>query len=524
MGIAYVPQTMGGLEPRSRGRGRKLPSRAALLAVLITLASCGSTPDASPDQRPPRSGILHLDTAVDLVQGASRPERLQIYTLTADALVGAGRLDQAMELLSYAQRLLPQLEDEIARIEREAQLVAVWQAVAARDQTRSEQVETLTTEVLRRAERSEDVALRARVFLTLFRAELGNPNAPELTLRRTLDLAYLIANDAVRAEALVEAGEYLADADDRVALNPLVQQAIATVPALEAPLLASDLDARLAALSRTLGREADVNLLAERVQTRAAAGLLIQGGEESRLRRIIRRLGAVDRLDLVPGILANIAPQRVRAEAYGWYADELFTRARSEDGEAAFSEGFLIAGMVTDEVAAAGVRARMIRRRSERTPSWDASSRIAELLASVRLAGFPTREREALITEVSIAYILSGRPELTERLRGLIRTADEFSRIMISIGSELAALGREDAASDYLARVTTMPPPTIDARQPPAVTAADAWRRLGEYDRSLVVILDEEPLVVARHLARIPAEHVINPATRGRLLQLNSED
>lgn len=556
MGIAYLAQTMGGLEPRSRNRGRKLSAPAALLALCMTVVSCSSAPETSPDQRPPATSILHFDAALDLVQEEDLAGRIAIYARVARALAESGRLDAAIALLGFADSLLPRLDEEAERqpaepeadpeadpgadpeagtfttagpagtrpperLELDAQLVAVWQLVAARDQTRIEQVETRTVDLLRRAERADSPQLRARVFLTLFQAQLGNPNATELTLRRTLDLAYLIAADSVRAEALVDAGEYLEDTDDRVALNPLVQQAIATVPALEDPLRASELDARLAALSMTLGRSGDVGLLSERVQSRAAAGLLIQAGQEARLRRIVARLGAVDRLDLVPGILANIAPQRVRAEAYGWYAAELLDRQRRADGDAAFVEGFLLAGMVSDEVAASATRARMIRLRAERDPEWDATTRIAELLAAVRLAGFPARDREALITNVTVAYILSDRPELTERLRGLIRTGEEFNRIMISVGLQLAVLGEERAARDYLNRVTSLPPPAIDTVGSPAVAASQAWHQLEEYDRSLVVVLEEAPLVLAGRLAEIPADHVINPATRGRLLQVS---
>jgi hypothetical protein len=223
----------------------------------------------------------------------------------------------------------------------------------------------------------------------------------------------------------------------------------------------------------------------------------------------------VGRGDDVPQVLANVAPQFMRALAFGWYAAALWDQGGN--GTEAFTEASRLAGEVGNTGTEAATRASLIRLRSEYDRTYAASDAAATLLADVRMASIPAERRESVLSDLAVAYVLTDRSELVSRLRGLIASGDEFARINIRIAETLVAVGRNDAAVTYLRNIDQMPPPGISDTVAPAFRAAQVWRALGEHDRAISAVLSSTPVDVASILATIPASHDINPATRGQL-------
>ncbi len=522
MGISYVRVKMAAL--RFPGDRRHRVGRGVLFFILISLivAACATAPEQDPTAPPPSTGIRQYDVALELIAAESIDDRLSIYSAIAASLARDGRVQSAADLLNYSRGLLQNEELSVdQRIRAQARLLAAWQIVASRDETRSELVNGLTRELVNETDAREDASLQADVFRMIFGAQLDNGNAGEAALRRTLDIAYLIDSDSVRSETLVYAAEQVEGRDDRIALNPLAQQAIAAVPALEDSLLAADLNARLAVLSDVLDRRQDVSTLSDRVLRRSQAGLIVDETQSPRLRRIVRSLVGVNRDQDVPQILANVAPQFMRALAFGWYAAALWEAGSSGEAgmsaEAAFEEAYQLAQDIGDAGARAETRAVLIRLRSEYDADYNVEDVAATLLAEARLSSIPSERREVVLSELAVAYTISDRRELVDRLRGLIASRDELARINIRTARALEELGRDEEAVDYLRTVTTMPPPGINDTTAPGLRAARVWQSLEEYDRAISAVLYSTAVDVASILSTIPASHEINPATRGQL-------
>jgi hypothetical protein len=518
MGIAYVREKMAGLSSSVRTWHRLLRGALFFLLTAIVVAGCSSAPDTDANAPPPFVDVFQYDAAFRLVARQSLADRLDVYVTVGRSLAEEGRVERAVFVLSYAEALLESGEfaDDV-RFELWARNVAAWQSVASRDETRAVTVDEKAISLLNAAGRVDDPALQARVFRVFFTALLDNPNADEGVIRRALDLAYLIDTDEVRAEVLVDAADQVEGRDDRVALNPLVQQAIATIPALDDPLLAVDLGARLAVLSGVLGRPTDAISLIDRVVQRSESGLVIDSAAQARLRRLVTSLVAADGYEAIPRILANVVPQPMRVLGYGWYAESLWEAERDDEAQEVFDEAYELAVSVGDVGVRAETRALLIRLRTRQEPEWDTAAAAAALLADVRLASVSGIRRESIISSIAVAYVLSGRPELTDRLRGLIVSGDEFARINIRIAEQLTEYGQRTDAVTFLRGVAAMPAPGLEDAVTPVERAANVWYRLGEYDRAITVALDRDDLEVARILARIPASHRINPATRGEL-------
>jgi hypothetical protein len=518
MGIAYVREKMAGLSSSVRTWHRLLRGAVFFLLIAIGITGCSSAPETDSNAPPPFVDVFHYDAAFRLVARQSLPDRLDVYIAIGGSLAEEGRVERAVIVLSYAEALLESGDfAEDVRFDLWSRAVAAWQSVAARDETRAATVDEKAIEMLNAAGRVDDPTLQARVFRVFFTALLDNPNADEGVIRRALDLAYLIDTDEVRAEVLVDAADQVEGRDDRVSLNPLAQQAIATIPALDDPLLAVDLGARLAVLSVVLGRPGDAVSLVDRVVQRSEAGLVVDPTEQARLRRLVTSLVSADGYEAIPRILANVVPQRMRVLGYGWYAESLWEADRDDEALAVFEEAYRLAVSVGDVGMRAETRALLIRLRARQEPAWDAPAAAASLLADVRLASLAGSRRESIISSIAVAYALSGRPELTDRLRGLIVSGDEFARINIRIAEQLTEYGRRGDAVSFLREVSAMPAPGLEDAITPEQRAAEVWYRLGEYDRAITVALGRDDLEVARLLARTPASHQINPATRGEL-------
>lgn len=488
--------------------------------MYAAILGCAAAPEQAPDGPPALTGFVPYDAAVSLAVDEPADLQADVYLAVARRLADDGLIDRAERLLSYVDRLLAGSEfAEAVRVRLQAEAAVVAHAIAARDATRAAAVDERTAGILDVVDRSDDAALQATVAEILFPAVLDNPNAAEGSIRRTLDLVYLIPDDAVRARALVSVAEQVEGRADRIALNPLVQQAIALVPALEDPLTAMTLGARLARLSAALDRRADIRSLTTWIVERSELGVVIDSTTVDSFRRMVANLVALDGdgIDAAERVVANAAPQRVRALAYGWYADALWASGRFSAAVDAFDQGYRLTGALADVAAAAESRATLVRIRAARNPGWDAASAVAALLAEVRLGTLPGAQREAILVDAALAYVLTNRPELTDRLRGLIATGDELARINIAIGEALVAADRAAAARGYLNRVSEPPPPQMNALVDPALRSARAWHSLGDYDRAVITALDVVDADLARFLATIPVSHSLNPATRGQL-------
>ena len=517
MGIAYVPLQMAGL-CSSRDKRYRSVGGALFFAFLLSVAGCASSPETDVSDVPPLTGIPAYDAAFSLVDGLSVSQRVAVYIAVAQSLADGGRVQSAVDQLQYVLSVMDAASlDEQERIRLQTRAVVAWQAVSARDETRSATVQERTIDLLDAVVRSGDPDLQSSVFRRLFTAQLQNPNADETTLRRTLDVAYLIDVDPVRAEVLVGAAEEMEGQDERLALNPLVQQAIATVPALDDSLLAADLSARLALLSLVLDRGNDASTLLSRVVRRSEAGLIVDVTDYNRLQRIVASLVSLRRSDALQSVLANVAPQSARALAHGWWAIEAWAAEDLSLARTAFDDADRLAAGLSDPETAAIVRSALVRMRATVDERWDPSDAVVDLLDDIRLSTVSGATREMVLVDVSIAYLLSGRPQLVDRLRGLIATGDEYGRITIRVAENLVRFGRDETAAQYLSSLATLPPPRIGDEITPTLRAARVWYNLEEYDRAITAVLSADEETVAGFLATVPASHTINPATRNRL-------
>ncbi|MCG8480006.1 MAG: hypothetical protein MI724_12990, partial [Spirochaetales bacterium] len=226
---------------------------------------------------PPRLGIIHYDIAFELADGRAPAEAAPIYIASARSLVEAGRVQAATDVLRYAEHLIERAgSNAVERTLLHVDLIAVWHRLSALDETQTLLVEERTMRLVDELGDLPEIELRAAAALTLLEAQLDSPNAGEESIRRTLDTVYLIDDDATRTAVLVDAAERIEQRGGRGGLNAVVQQAIATVPALDDALLAANLNARLAQLSRTLGRDSDVERLLQRTIQRAEVGFVVE--------------------------------------------------------------------------------------------------------------------------------------------------------------------------------------------------------------------------------------------------------
>ncbi len=511
----FLAQMVG--SPVDCETSHRLRGGALFLLLGVLLSSCSSTPDTTETLDPPRLGILHYDTAFELADGEAPVEAASIYIDSARLLVAAGRVQAATEVLRYAEYVIEQVASNAAgRAILRVDLVSVWHLLGALDETQTPAVEERTMRVVDELGDLPEVELRAAAALTLLEAQLDNPNAGEESIRRTLDIVYLIDDDATRTSVLVDAAERIERRGGRGGLNPVVQQAIAAVPALDDALLAANLNARLARLSRALGRDSDVERLLQRTIQRAEAGFVVEQAELTRVFRIIDIVSEERTLQEARIVLANISPQRARADSTAWLAWQLARRGDTTTSNALFDEAFELAALIRDEEARAATEARAIMMRTAVAQPPDPGPEIARLLAGVSPATFSPDAREIVIVDLAAAYAMAGQTGSVDRLRGFIASNEEFLRIFVGVAEILNDRDRPNAAMDILGSVQGFSDES-DESTSAALRAARVWSSLGEHDRAIVTAARAPDDTFARLLVAIPAVYQPNPATRAEL-------
>jgi hypothetical protein len=481
----------------------------------VALGSCQTAQDQPTVVTPPVTFSPHLDRALEIATASNNDDRVEIYTRVARSLARAGRVEAATDVLLAAESIplslgeASEADDRIVMLR--TRMVTVWHAVAARDETRAAAVDRRTVAVLGLIrDRTLAGAPNTALLVDLLEALLANPNAGDEVFRRTIDQLYLINGDAIRAERLVEAGERVEDAEQNVSLNPIVQQAIAAVPALDDPLLAADLNARLAVLSVVLGRPRDETMLLDRVMARASQGIAVGTDGMARLERTVTLLVEAGRVDDALALASNVSPVSARARALARVA----IASGNPDG---VEDALALVRSISDGQTRLTAGAAIVRARAFADPGWNASAEGGALLSNVRVDALPAEVRERVLASFTAAYLIAGQTDAETRLRGLIGSQDEYARVSIGAAELLLAEGTEARAAEAVGRITRMPATAVGTAPLPAARAAAVWYALGEYDRVVLVAESLDDVAFARTIASLPADFVPAAATVGVL-------
>lgn len=486
---------------------------ACVLFLLLSLSGCTTGPDVEVDPGPPRTGIFHLDVALEFVQGAPLELVAPVY---ARAAVGLARLEADQDQLRRSVEIARRLDGSLSRAgepggEVLLEWAGMWSVLAGLDDAYSERAAAVSSSVVSRV-RGVAPEEAGRVLFRLLEAQLANPNVDEESVRRTLDALYLLDDDTVRVRFLVDAADLIRAQGDRLALNPVVQQAIAIVPVVEDPTTAVILKTRLADLSRTLGNVRDARSLQDQALRRAEEGLLVRPGDFGKIRQVLRYFLVQGDRPGAEAIIGNIAPVSSRAVAQAL----LGTVVLQEDGRLPYGDYYEEACATALSIADPEVRARaaaaVILLRAEGEPGWSPGATIAELLGQAPVSRFDQEKRIEVLSSLTAALIMTDRLREVSRLRGLILSADELAHINLAAAELLYDRGFLDEALEQLGRIERVPFPLPGEDDTPAYRIARLYLSLGEYDRSVPVLADAERGEQARSLSLIPASHRMNPA------------
>ncbi|MFP4151940.1 MAG: hypothetical protein ACLFR8_13050 [Alkalispirochaeta sp.] len=518
---------------------RRTVTTGLAVVLLAALAGCRSGGDTVPQPDPYRSGVSHYDIAFSLVHDAPAEDLVHVYTVASIGFSEAGRIDRAEQALSVLDLHVRSRGDTTDRngsetsrsippgIEILLDQVAAWQALAARDETYVDAARDATTAALEAIGelRRDESTTRATILVRLLAQQVANPNLDEDAVRRTLDELYLVDDDTVRAIALTDAAEVIADQDDPRTLNPVVQQAIAIVPIVPSSLAAVSLNMRLAALSLVLDRPGDVQSLIDDARRRAGEGLIVETGSFDRIADMIDAAadiagaggGDIDPFAVIPDILTNVTPQSARARGYGYLA---IARDRTLGGPAvtdAYDEAVQRIERIADGLTRGVVMSELIFRRALRDPDRDPTGPAFDLLGAIRLGAADQTVRETVLANLGGAFFLTGRGEEFDRLRGLVTGIDEYNRIALTIAEELAYRGRSGLAGEVLELMSGVPDAALDAVESPLVRLVRLRADLEEYDRAVALAEGLPDTEVARFLVTLPADFLPNPVTNGIL-------
>ncbi|WP_143559138.1 hypothetical protein [Alkalispirochaeta americana] len=482
--------------------------------LVLSVSGCTTGPEVERDPGPPRTGIYHLDVALERVQEEPLARVIPVYARVA---VNLASLEADEDQLDRSVTIARRLDARISRANdlRGSELLEwawMWISLASLDEAYGERAAAVSSDVVARA-RSFPSEEAGKLLFRLLKAQLANPNIDEESIRRTLDSLYLLDNDMVRARFLVEAAELIRDQGDRLALNPVVQQAIAIVPVIEDPTTALILKVRLADLSLTLGNSRDARSLQDQALRRAEQGLLVRSDDFEQIRQVLRYFLSQGDRPGAEAIIGNIAPVSSRAVAYAI----LGTVALQEDRRLPFRNYYDEACATALAIADAEVRARavaaVIRLRTEGEPEWSPGATIAELLGQTSVSRFDQNVRIDVLSSLTAALIMANRSQEVARLRGLILSADELAHINLAATERLLAGNYREGARELLGKIERVPFPLPGEEQSPAYRIARLYLALDEYDRSIPVLADAERGEQSLALAMIPASHRLNPAT-----------
>ncbi len=401
--------------------------------------------------------------------------------------------------------------------------VTLWNSLAVADELFLPGAHRVVREALELRSPEWTPVQEKEFFLGLLATQLENTDTEESSTRRILDGLYLINDDAIRARALVEAADLIRGADDRLNLNPVVQQAIAIVPALGDATESTILNMRLSDLSRTLDRTRDVRNLRELSIRTSEGGVLIQPRLLEDLDRVIGI--AVEQGDR-PGaevIIQNVAPVSVRALGFAYLGRASARWDARLSYDQYYRRALETASSVDDPVVRARTVATIVRDRLFLEPTWSAANAVAELLGSVTLGSFDPPARIDVLADLFAGYYFRDVPDQTVRLRGLIRNTDELYLIRLAAAEHLLDADAFVPARALLGQVDRIPLGEPGSLFSPAYRVARGWLALQEYDRAVVLLADATPLESARILSRIPADFTFNPIAADALQRLFGE-
>lgn len=485
-----------------------------LVVALGLLSGCRTAPDEVEIDRPPFTAIRHIDVALTLVHDLPAPVIVDVYVDAARNLAAA---ESGMDSMPRSEDLARRVDAYMRRIpdpsgEIILRWARMWNDLAALDTLFASRADAVSRDAAARLGSAPDERVSGRLLVDLLDAQLRNENAMEESIRRNLDELYLLEDDEARASALVGAADLIRAEGGRTALNPVVQQAIAIMPAVESPTQAMILNARLSELSEALGNTRDVRMLQDQAIRRAEAGLLVSPADQPAIRQVLTIF--VRRGDR-PGaevIVENITPVSSRAIAYAALGTAAARHDRRLPFEAYHEEALSIAFSIDDPETRAVTAAEVILLRVEGQSDWAPTSAIADLLGRVTVPRFSQDARVRTLSALYAALILADRADETARMRGLIRSVDELVRINTMVGEMMVRRERPEEARSQIMQIERVPPATGAAGGSPAFRIARLWITLEEYDRAISVLLDAEPAERARILVLIPADHTPNPA------------
>ena len=501
------------------------PTRWAGLVVVILLVAggCTTTGRVPNEISPPATGVFAYDTAMMLVRSEYPAVRLRVYVDIADVLIERDQVELSVDLLGYVtDQLDSQTVNQVERFELLAGVAGVWSALATIDESYVPMVEQAVFATVSASDAVDDPAMESRVFLTLFE-RLIDANTGEAAVRRALDMVYFIPDDGVRSRTLLQTAELLYATDDRAALNPLVQQAIATLPALDDPLLVTDLSVRLAYLTDALLRTNDSTLLSDQVRRRVEQGFTVRDVDFPHLTRILAGLVKRGDLEIAEDFLANIAPRSARAIGTALYGYELHVRGERERARVFLASARMMADQLSAIPLQIATRARIARIHAEALSVPDAPAApddqwsVEMTVDAERLRGEEDAVRERVLTDLTVAYHLTGDMDQLERARAWFVSQDEFARVRIFAAAHLARIGYPIPARALVGSIQRVPDARAGDAVSPAESLAAVWRAVGEYDLGLVTLVDFDPTVLAHALVALPIDHQINPATRSQI-------
>lgn len=463
---------------------------AVTITAALLIYGCTSTPSPVPDSSVPVTGLPLVDAALRVGAVDRSLGSAVVLASAAQAGAEAGRGDQALEMLDHAVGLLDGLSPDQQLLGR-AHVAAALQKVAALDEAALERAAAAADAVLDLTPQIDDAALQAAALQLLFRAQLARETTDAEQIRQTVDLMYLIGDESVRVGVLLGAAELLAGDDDRISLNPLVQQSIAILPLIGDDVAAIRLSVGLAALSDRIGRDQDRDRMLQVFDQRIASGVPVAPAAVSEILVTVDALISLNDATRLFAFIDAIRPDSVAIRA-------------ATAGASLLSGGYTVALSRARAVPDAEVRARALAdiayARAKEQPGQGPGDLVAEALNALPRSTASEDALVQIVANFSAAYLVTGMEAEAERLRGVLGGSDE-SGVALELLAQLLARDQFLALADGVVADMRQPSATL------AVAVAEAWARAGRIDRAVELL----PLTVPEQLADRVAAVLLTP-------------
>lgn len=435
---------------------RSITSILLVALVGVLLLGCASQPEteASPESRMRNDAYQR---AWELVRSDAEGVALTVQIASRAATAGDGA-GAAAVLRSVS---LPDVVDDV--------VIAVawldaWQRTAAADPIFAAEAAQAVTSIRSAFGDDPDSDRFIAVTVAALRSLVENENEDAALMQALLDDLYVIPDDARRVRALVETAGILTAAGDAISINPVVQQAIPLLPALEDGLLYAENALAVAAFSDLLGRPGD----AETHRARAAESLTgvtaVPVTRIAAVERVVTRLVEAGMHREAESLLARLAPAAVAALARSHYAALIAAADVDRGSPRQFDEALRTAAMIGDPARRVETQAAIIDERTTAQAGWDPRPSLAATLDATSMGDLSPATREQVVTSLALSLVTAGFPGEAERLRGLITGEAELRRATLTIAGALAARRFDLAAYDLLGRVPVAEAPARTAR------------------------------------------------------------